>query len=70
VIDHDFDPYHELMVLKHNSTQLIRGQNNHETAIGILVKQHNDLIANQKQLEQQIQQLRGEIYLLKQSMTK
>lgn len=70
MIDPNFDPLGDLQVLKHNTTQLINGHNNHDSAIAAITHQHNRLNRLINEQQREIARLKAEIAVIKQALTK
>ena len=65
MFDPHFDPYEELMITRHNVSELVKGLNHQSSLFRELAAQHNALIELNKTLNQRIEQLEHEVKSLK-----
>ena len=60
----EFDPYHELIVVKHNTTVLINQYNRHDEILRELTEQHHKLTSLLRAHRIQLDELRKDINIL------
>ena len=65
MLDSDFDPYEELMITRHNISELIKGLNHQSDLFRQLSQQHHQLVELNKSLTERITQLEHSISHLK-----
>lgn len=54
MIDANFDPYEELIVLKHNTKELINAHNHHDEALAQMARHTNQILQRLHSLEKQV----------------
>ena len=62
----DFDPYHELQIVIHNTQQLIRNHNRHDQLLLDIADQHTRLTAIIKNQQLQIDHLQRQLKAISQ----
>ena len=65
MFDPEFDPYEELMITRHNVSELVKGLNHQSSLFRELSQQHHQLIALTRTMSQRIEQLEHEVKSLK-----
>ena len=66
MFDPNFDPYDELMIARHNITELVKGLNHCSTLLRELGDQHRDLIQINNNLQRRVFGLEIDVKRLKQ----
>ena len=64
IFDPKFDPYEELLIARHNISELINGLNHYSHLMSQLTEQHNNLIILTKDLQQRVYALEVENHSL------